>query len=157
MNLRLTAANVYASSDGELTKQFYAELGKRGPIGAVAINLFRAQKCSARAKVYRGGGYRGMAYERKQWSIGNLCKILEQHAGELNIVWGWAEDPATPLRGQASYVLYIELPGYDQVSFHSPTRGAGPDYTGLWDGVFASQERIIAFCGLVMMRKASEC
>lgn len=51
----MDAITVFEGSDGELTKTYYAELSKRGPIGEVAMNLFRAQKCSERAKVYRGG------------------------------------------------------------------------------------------------------
>ena len=45
----------YQGSDGEATRALYAELQQRGPVGVIAVNLFRAQKNSARAKVYRGG------------------------------------------------------------------------------------------------------
>jgi hypothetical protein len=157
MNLPMTAANVYAGSDGELTKAFYAELEKRGPIGLVAMNLFRAQKCSARAKVYRGGqrgrgSYRSMAYERKSWSMGLLCEILAKHSAELGIRYGWKEDPRTVFRMDSSWVLYVDLPT-GQVSFHSPSRGRGPDYPSDWDGVpDVSAARIILFCDRVMAR-----
>lgn len=41
-------------------------------------------------------------------------------------------------------ILYVDLPS-GQVSFHSPTRGDGPDYDGAWDEIKdASRERIIA-------------
>jgi hypothetical protein len=147
----MTAAEVYEGSDGELTKRYYAALAERGVMGTVAVNLFRAQKSSARAKVYRGGragfgSFRGMAYERKQWSIGNLAAALAQHAERLGIAWGWKEDPA--MQYGPSWVLYIELP-QGQVSFHSPTRGAGPDFAGDWDRQHASPARILAFCDAV--------
>src|SRR5947209_6450005 len=76
------AIDVYAGSDGEVTKAYYAELEKLGPVGLIALNLFRAQKCSTRAKLYRGGDFRGrfrdQAYERKNWSVANLSAILNQ-------------------------------------------------------------------------------
>jgi hypothetical protein len=72
----MMALEIYAGSDGEATKRLYAELEALGLVGVIAMNLFRACKASARAKVYRGGGYRGMAYDKKQWSIGQLVEAL---------------------------------------------------------------------------------
>src|SRR5207253_3086437 len=111
----------------------YAELEKRGPAGLVAVNLFRAQKCSTRAKVYRGRSYRDMAYDRKSWSMGNLVEILKLHGAALAIAFGWRADPLTPFGDAPSWVLYIDLP-QGQVSFHSPSRGEGPEYICAWDG-----------------------
>jgi len=96
------------------------------------VNLFRAQKCSTRAKVYRGGlrgigSFRSLAYQRKAWSMKNLCDCLAEHGSELGINFGWKRDPNTPLHDAPSWVLYVDLP-QGQVSFHSPTRYAGPDY-----------------------------
>lgn len=148
----ISALAVYLGSDGEFTKLYYA--------GIVALNLFRAQKCSARAKVYRGGirgqgSFRGMAYDKKQWSMKCLCEQLEKSAGELGIVWGWKEDPIAEQSGDPnSWVLYVELPN-GQVSFHSPSRGVGPDFAGEWDRQRQSQERIIAFCDLVYANSAA--
>ncbi|HXI90495.1 MAG TPA: hypothetical protein VNO24_10820 [Blastocatellia bacterium] len=144
----MKALEVYLGSDGALTKLYYAELEKRGPAGLVAVNLFRAQKCSTRAKVYRGRGYRGMAYDRKSWSMGNLVNILKQHGAALGISFGWKADPLTPFGDEPSWVLYVDLP-QGQVSFHSPSRGEGPEYVGEWDGRRLSQERIIQFCDQV--------
>jgi hypothetical protein len=142
------AIDVYQGSDGELTKRYYAELERRGPIGAVAMNLFRAQKCSARAKVYRGRRYKDAAYGRKQWSMDLLVQILAQHAGELGIRYGWKQHPEIIFDDQPSWVLYIDLP-QGQVSFHSPSRGEGPDYPGEFDGAHKSAERILEFCDAV--------
>lgn len=151
----MKAQEVYEGSDGEVTKAYYAKLCQRGGmLGHVAMNLFRAQKCSARAKVYRGGmrgrgSYKSMAYERKGWSMGLLCDTLAVHAGHLGIEWGWREDASVPFGNEASWVLYIDLPE-GQVSFHSPTRGKGPAYERDWDGLKgASVPRILAFCDRV--------
>lgn len=127
---------VYDGSDGEATKALYDRLQSLGPLGIVATNVFRANKNSARAKVYRGGirgkgSYRGMAYDRKQWAIGNLCTVLGEHAAACEIAWGWGRDDATV---KYPHVLYVDLPT-GQVSFHSDARLDGPDYLGEWDGI----------------------
>lgn len=122
---------VYLGSDGDATKALYAQLETLGPVGVIAVNLFRAQKNSERAKVYRGGGYRGMAYDRKQWAMDNLAAALAAHAEGAGIGWGWGDDPAQPMHRA---VLYVDLPT-GQVSFHTAARGTGPDYPGAWDGM----------------------
>lgn len=149
----MTALEVYGTSDGSLTRAFYAELEKRGAAGLVAMNLFRAQKCSSRAKVYRGGvrgkgSYRGMAYERKQWSLDNLVKILSEQAQSLGIRWGWKIDHNIVFGCEPSWVLYVDLP-QGQVSFHAPVRGGGPDYKGEWDREHKSAERIVMYAEAV--------
>jgi hypothetical protein len=148
----MTPHQIYLASDGEATKALYARLGELGPVGAVALNLFRAQKCSARAKVYRGGiagkgRYRDMAYDRKQWSMGNLVQVLGRHAAELGIRWGWKIDPE---QSYHRWVLYVDLPT-GQVSFHSEQRGAGPDYPADWDGIRdVCAGRICDWCELLL-------
>lgn len=138
---------VYEGSDGDATKALYADLEKLGPIGRVVVNLFRAQKNSSRAKVYRGRGYRDAAYDRKDWALGNLVTALGEHAAACSMRWGWGADPDQPVH---SAVLYVDLPT-GQVSFHTlhrvtAQRGDGPDYPGEWDGrVGQSPDRIIRF------------
>jgi hypothetical protein len=146
------AAEAYRGSDGDATHALYARLGQHGPAGVVAVNLFRAQKASERAKVYRGGArgrgsFRAMAYDRKGWAIGNLCTTLATHAGALGIVWGWGFDPDQPVH---RLVLYVDLPS-GQVSFHAAERGPGPDYPASWDGVPAiSPQRILTWIGRLL-------
>lgn len=127
---------VYAGSNGDATLAMYKRLQTFGPAGAIAMNLFRCTKASARAKVYRGGNgrgsYRGQAYEKKDWSIGQLCDALTAHGAELGIVWGWGHDPGAP---GFEDVLYVMLPCDGQVSFHCRGRKQGPDYPGEWDQV----------------------
>ena len=62
-----------------------------GLAGVLAVKLFRAQKASERAKVYRGSRFKGAAYDRKQWSMDNLC-AAPTSADELDIAWGWGEE-----------------------------------------------------------------
>ena len=146
----MRARELYDGSDGELTKRYYQLLEKAGPIGIVAVNLFRAQKCSARAKKYRGGirgvgSYRSMAYHRKNWSMKNLVRVLGEHGDELGVRWGWKIDPKQEFH---CWVLYVDLPTR-QTSFHCESRLEGPDYPEDWDGIHASADRIIALCDQV--------
>lgn len=132
---------VFEGSDGAETSKMYAELSGLGPRGLIAVDLFRAQKNSSKAKVYRGRGTRG-AYDVKQWAMGNLVDALTLHGVALDIPWGWGED-----KGQEHHrwVLYIDLPT-GQISFHTGERGAGPDYPGTFDGrLGASPSRICSW------------
>lgn len=124
---------VYAGSSGDDTKALYAALEKLGVPGVVAMNLFRACKASERAKEYRGR-YKRAAYEKKQWSIDNLCTALLARPVE-GISFGWAIDERMRASGAPHFnVLYVDT-WFGQISFHSDTRGAGPDYGGQWDGM----------------------
>lgn len=150
-------ARVYQGSDGDATKALYARLETFGPIGTVAVNLFRAQKASERAKVYHGGirgrgSYRSMAYDRKQWAMDNLAAALAQHAEALGIAWGWGEDAKQDYH---RCVLYVDLPT-GQVSFHTAARSQGPDYPGQWDGVRGqSVDRIVRWVARVLRERES--
>lgn len=124
-------AQIFRGSDGDATRALYAELEAHGRAGAIAVNLLRAAKTSERAKLYRGRGYRGAAYDTKNWAIDNLCRLLADHAAAAGVrAWGWAIDPA---QAYHRHVLYVDLPT-GQVSFHGAIRGAGPDYPLPWDG-----------------------
>lgn len=147
---------IYEGSDGEATRALYGALAELGAAGAIATNLFRAQKASARAKVYRGGergrgSYRSMAYDRKGWAIDNLCKALAEHAGALSIRWGWGIDGKQAVH---AHVLYVDLPT-GQVSFHAGWRGSGPDYPAEWDGLKgASPGRICRWVAMLTREAA---
>jgi hypothetical protein len=143
----------YTGSDGEATKALYADLQQRGPIGLLALNLFRAQKASERAKLYRGGNgkgsYREQAYQKKEYSLAQLVQVLERNAFGFN--YGWKEDHGVLFDGGHSWVFYLDIPEHGQMSFHSPTQGAGPYYSGEWDGrKNMVPERIVRFCVAVL-------
>jgi len=145
-----TIYQIYFGSDGSETRNLYKKLESIGSVGLVALNLFRAQKCSSRAKVYHGGtgnrSYRDLAYDRKQYSMFELCKVLSEHAKDLNIKWGWGVDDKQAFH---KYVLYCEIPN-GQVSFHTNIRGIGEDYNGKWDGQNASEQRILKWVDSVL-------
>src|SRR4051812_47642312 len=97
--------SVFEGSSGEATIKLFEELRALGDMGLVAVELFRAQKSSSRAKVYRGGGFKGKAYDKKEWALGNLVKALtEQPFDEATALrWGWKQDPAQEFH---NWVLY---------------------------------------------------
>lgn len=131
MSRLLEVLTAYTGSDGEATRSLFGRLEGLGPVGLVAVNLFRAQKASERAKVYRRG-FRGVAYDKKDWAIEQLCTALREHGTVLGLAWGWGTDPETPVY---SDVLYVELPD-GQVSFHTRARVPEcPDHDRPWDGV----------------------
>lgn len=141
---------IYQGSNGDATKALYAELEKLGPVGLIALNLFRACKASERAKVYRRRNYKGAAYDKKEWSMGNLCDTLEHCAEADGIRWGWRADVGTP---GFPNVLYVDLPT-GQVSFHTAVRGAGPDYHGEWDGQRGvAPNRICRWCAKLLEKE----
>ena len=132
---------IYAGSNGEATRALYARLETLGPAGIIALNLFRAQKCSARAKLYRRSAHKREAYGRKTWSLQNLCAALEKHAAALEITWGWKEDPGQEFH---CWVLYVVLPG-GQVSFHNAAPIGDQRFAGEWDGSRDSAGRIVLY------------
>lgn len=141
-----TANEVFRQNNGDVTKQYYADLAAMGPAGEVGVALFRAQKRSTAAKRYRRGADRSAAYDVKNWSMGEVCRLLTNHAQAIGISWGWKADANTL---GFEHVLYVDLPN-GQCSFHSPVRLNGPDYPGVWDGQHLSGARIIHFCDSVV-------
>ncbi len=148
-----SAKQVYHGSNGGATRSFCVRLEKTGQLGRIAAALFRAQKASARAKVYHGGvhrwdgnwdSYRDLAYERKGQCLHALCTLLSQDSRGLR--WGWKDDP---MELYARHVLYVDLP-QGQASFHSAVEYGGPQYDGDWDGEHKSEERILNFADRVM-------
>jgi hypothetical protein len=81
----------------------------------------------------------------------NLCSVLFTHAPGLRMTWGWGLDPKAI---GFEHVLYVEIPT-GQVSFHTNTRGTGPDYSGEWDGARGqSAERICRWVGELLAHQA---
>ena len=140
---------VYNGTDGDATRALYARLFALGPAGAVAVNLLRVSKNSKGGKTsrYSGRGRRA-AYESKDWAIGELCRELVAHSDELGIDWGWGYDAKAV---GFEHVLYVEIPGHGQVSFHTYARRDGGDYGKEWDGVKdVSHVRIVGWAQFIL-------
>lgn len=136
----MLAASVFNQNNGDVTKEYYAKLSTMGFKGMLAVALFRAQKRSTAAKNYRGGRYRRAAYDVKNWSLGEVCRVLAAWPNRPE--WGWKKDPNTP---GFEWVLYVELPT-GQCSFHAAGRLDGPDFKGIWKPGAGSESNILEFC-----------
>ena len=123
--------SVYKARDAQRTRDLYARLVAKPPRGIVAVNVLRAARNSEMAKGYSKGSATRAAYETKDWAIGELCRALVEKPGVITS-WGWGRDPKAV---GFEDVLYIDMPGCGQISFHNSHRYAGPDYPGEWDGV----------------------
>ena len=155
--MNMTVLEIYQGSNGAATTELYKRLERIGVAGSIAKELFRAQKASTRAKLYRGGipgkgSYRRMAYDKKNYSLFNLCTFLAANAAGEGIKWGWKRDMGTP---GFEWCLYVDL-STGQASFHSATRYSGPDYDGEWDGKKASADAIIKFCETLLAYAAGK-
>lgn len=140
------AMSVFRQSNGDVTKAYYAKMNAKGLNGQLAVALFRAHKRSSAAKKYRKGKWTRAAYDVKNWSLSEVCRILgTMSAFEMSPAWGWKKDEAA--KGY-EWVLYVDLPT-GQVSFHTAERLNGPDYESEWDGTRLARERICRFCDLV--------
>lgn len=125
------ASIVYYGSDGAATRKFCSTLEKISHLGKIAAQLFRSQKASSKAKVYRGSlkrssgsrtSYRDLAYQRKGECLTKLCDLLSEDS--CGLIWGWGRDKNTNMHTPRN-VIYIELP-QGQVSFHSNGKCKGP-------------------------------
>lgn len=145
---------VYIGSNGDDTRNLYSALEALGPVGIVALNLFRACKTSQAAKRYHGGirgrgSYRSMAYQRKEYSIDQLARVLTDNAAALGIAWGWKIDEAAEHAHR--WVIYVDLPTHGQVSFHLSSKGVGPIYDGEWDRQKdTAPTRICRYCATLL-------
>ena len=81
------AYSVYNGSNGGATRGYLSSLEKQGHYGKIAAALFRTQKSSTRAKMYRGSKYTGMAYEKKNEVMQQLCNLLNEDS--CGLIWGW--------------------------------------------------------------------
>lgn len=135
---------VFEGRDGAATNALYDALFLLGPGGAIAVNLLRIAKNSKGGKNTRYSKRgRNSAYDSKDWAMGELCRALRDGADQLGMNWGWGYDSRAT---GYEHVLYVDLPGQGQVSFHTHTRRDGHDYDGTWDGVKdVSALRCIAF------------
>lgn len=135
----MQARDVFNQNNGDVTKSYYAEMNAIGIEGQLAVALFRSQKRSTAAKQYRGRKHTRAAYDVKNWSLSEVCRLL---ATNIGMPWGWKYDAKAV---NFEWVLYVDLP-QGQCSFHSPNRISGPDYTGLWAPQRPSYEVICDYC-----------
>lgn len=102
----MIAAEVYRTSNGQLTRRFLLRLNSFGPWGQIAAQLFKAQKASKRAKKYgpyagiNGSSFRDLSYQRKGQALKDLCDLRAYADGSRSQVLNlFGEDlPEKPLK-----------------------------------------------------------
>lgn len=150
----MKAAHVLAGADDNLTLAYYLLLQKRGPLGMIALNLFRAQKNAS--SLCRPAGYgpaAAAAASAGVWSLELLVHVLARHGAHFGISYGW-KPIMEPRKDRAPFVLFVDLPDFGQVSFDAFERGCGPEYSNECDGVRKNEERIFGFCDFVYAQPA---
>ncbi len=143
----MNARSVFNQQNGDVTKAYYAEMNNMGIEGELGVALFRAQKRSTAAKKYKGRKFTRSAYDVKNWSLSEVCRIL---AKDIGMPWGWKYDANAV---NFEWVLYVDLP-HGQCSFHSPERLEGPDYSGAWNPHRPSMEVICDYCDSIAVSYA---
>ncbi len=137
---------VYRGSSAEATRALYRRLEALAPRGPIAVKLLQACKASERAKTY-SRRFAAQAYDKKDWAIGELCRAL---IAEPDVVtsWGWGRDPKAV---GFENVIYVDVPGSGQISFHTEHRRDGPDYRAAWDGAVGNgPTRICLWAAMVI-------
>ncbi len=138
----MKSREAFDSRDPSVTVSFQSSLLSRGVTGQLAFGLFRAQKRSTVAKKQRRGTYRRGAYDGKNEALKYVDSLLQIHARNLDVTWGWGID-----RGQEFHnkVLYVDLPT-GQCSFHSESPASATVYPKQWDKNSDSRRAILAYC-----------
>lgn len=142
----MQAIQAFEAKNASQTVAYQNELLNRGDLGQIAFGLFRAQKRSTRAKTYRRS-MRQESYAAKSEALKYLDAGLHQWAEDHGIEWGWRGDPSQTYHNQ---VLYVQLPGHGQCSFHSERAFSKQRFYGDWDSTRPVVETVLAYCDAVM-------
>ena len=140
------AVDAFKTTKADETVAYQNELILRGELGQIAFGLFRAQKRSTKAKSYRGAMRRN-SYDGKGEALQYLDAALTLWDAEFGINWGWKKDPKQEYHNQ---VLYVELPGHGQCSFHSSAAAGPKQFGGEWDSSKPVIETVLEFCDFVI-------
>lgn len=138
----MRASEAFDARDAELTIGYQNELLMRNKAGQLAFGLFRAVKRSQRAKAYRGS-LRRSSYGAKDDALKYIDYLLQRCARELHVEWGWQRDNKAV---NYEHVLYVDLPGCGQASFHCSERHSQKPYNGKWDESSKSTASVLMYC-----------
>lgn len=136
----LTAVQVFYQHSGDVTKAYYEQLAAHGPMGELAVALFRALK---RSKKTTGIGFRRISRrkteqydyaEAYEWAVNELIRVLVTNPPS-KLPWGWRDS-----------TLFVELPT-GMVAFDCPEQGLAPFCPIRFEPPAESRDlRIIKFC-----------
>lgn len=148
-------SEAFCTSNAPLSRQLCKDLDAMGPMGQLASLLFKAEKASKQANSYSGKApvsqrpYGDYSKDRMKGMLEKAIGLLDAHAKDLGIPWGWSKDDAP---GKPPWILCIGLPT-GVVTFRMPERRLGPDYgPGAEDGC-RNSNRISDFCEGVLDKR----
>lgn len=143
----MKSIEAFESRNPSVTVAFQSSLLSRGVAGQLAFGVFRAQKRSTVAKGQRRGKYRRGCYDGKNEALKYVDSLMQIHARNLGLTWGWGIDRSQEYH---SSVLYVDLPT-GQCSFHSESSVSTTVYRGNWDRKSNSRDAILAYCDEVLL------
>jgi hypothetical protein len=73
------------------------------------------------------GDYSRQSYDDKSGLIGQLIEVFQEQG------WLWGVQKSDPLPLTPSHVIYFDIPGCEQISWHHAAKGDAPEYPGVWD------------------------
>lgn len=98
---------------------------RRCPLARALRLALEIEDASSVAKKY-GGQWRYTYYEKKQHLIYELIGIFKEQ--------GWMYGKQRSDGGYPRFIVYFELPGCEQISFHTDLDAEVQDYPHQWDG-----------------------
>lgn len=84
------------------------------------------EDCSILGKKYIGSEWSLKKFKQKADLIESLCRLCEING------WEYGKQPSN--NGHTTYIIYFELPGCEQISFHTNLSIKVPNYRKEWDG-----------------------
>lgn len=111
------------------TRKVKLQLNRIGANDALA-RAFRLaleiEDCSTQGKKYGRSEWSDEKYREKTELIEKLCRLCE--------IEGWLYGKHFSDNWQTKHIVYFELPGCEQISFHTNLSIEIPDYPKQWDG-----------------------
>jgi len=111
------------------------KLAKTDPYAHALRTALEIEDVNLTAKRYFGGdcggySYAEIAYLKKGENIETLIGICQSQ--------GWVFGVLPSDVSQTTHIIYFDIPGVGQLSWHYSPKGPLPDYLGQWDGLVGS-------------------
>ena len=100
--------------------------GEKHPIARAFRLALEIEDCSTQAKKYRLSEWTTKKYKEKSELIEKLIRLCE--------IEGWRYGKHNSDNFQTKHIVYFELPGCEQISFHTNLRFEISEYPNQWDG-----------------------
>lgn len=120
-----SARRQFAGIGTRQTKLKLNRLKESNPVAKALRIALEIEDCSTQAKKYPGE-WRDIKYKEKSDLIHKLIQVFE--------VEGWTYGKHNSNDYHTRHIVYFEIPGCEQISFHCTLRYEIPIYSARWDG-----------------------